>query len=221
MNSWAATLILAVAVLALILFLIPPLHSVAWIIGLISAVITALGVVGLAYEWSSTQARIDRLGNELTQAYEQSNRVQLTQVEDEPQNPDAEHAARIRSLFPQDTGLVQELRVSQVASLSQESLRALETFLSQSKHASFINRDAHYAFMDLFRTGSALRDWVKQEMAPSDQDTNELVVIPGDTREGGWHEFSRAQNHGENVANSFVTARSIFERVIFENSLDS
>lgn len=221
MNSWAATLILAVAVLALILFLIPPLHSVAWIIGLISAVITALGVVGLAYEWSSTQARIDRLGNELTQAYEQSNRVQLTQVEDEPQNPDAEYAARIRSLFPQDTGLVQELRVSQVASLSQESLRALETFLSQSKHASFINRDAHYAFMDLFRTGSALRDWVKQEMAPSDQDTNELVVIPGDTREGGWHEFSHAQNHGENVANSFVTARSTFERVIFENSLDS
>lgn len=221
MNSWAATLILAVAVLALILFLIPPLHSVAWIIGLILAVITVLGVVGLAYEWSSTQARIDRLGNELTQAYEQSNRVQLTQVENEPQNPDAERATRIRSLFPQDTGLVQELRVSQVASLSHESLRALETFLSQSEHESFINRDAHYAFMDLFRTGSALRDWVKKEMTPDGQDAKELVVKPGDTREGGWHEFSRAQHQGEDLASSFVTARATFERVVFENSLDS
>ena len=166
MNSWAATLILAVAVVAFVLFLIPPLHSVAWVIGLILVVITALGVVGLAYEWSATQARIDRLGDELTQAYEQSNRVQLSQVEEEPQNPDAESASRIRSLFPQDTGLVQELRVSQVASLSAEALRALDTFLSESEHASFINRDAHYAFMDLFRPGSALRDWVKQEMAP-------------------------------------------------------
>lgn len=221
MNSWAATLILAVAVVALILFLIPPLHSAAWIIGLVLVVITALGVVGLAYEWSATQARIDRLGDELTQAYEQSNRVQLSQVDHEPQNPDAESATRIRSLFPQDTGLVQELRVSQVASLSTESLRTLETFLSQNEHASFINRDAHYAFMDLFRTGSALRDWVKQEMAPNEGNSAELVVKPGDTREGGWHEFSRAQNDGENVAHNFVQARSTFERVVFENSLDS
>lgn len=219
MNSWAATLICAATVIAFVLFLIPPLHSVAWIIGLVLVVVVGVGIVGIASKWASTQDRIDRLGQKLTRAYEQSSPVQLSPIADDTPNPDSEFVATIRTMFPQDTGLVQELRIAQVGSISRDSLATLEKFLTESEHASLLNRDAHYAFMELFRTGSKLHAWVEAEMVPSDDDDQHLVVKPGDTREGGWHEFGHAQSAGEKAASNFVKARSTFERVVFENSL--
>lgn len=220
MNSWAATLLCVAAVCALILFLIPPLHPFAWLIGVGLIAVIAVCTLGLASSWVSTQNRLDRLSAELTTSYETARPVTLTEP-DEPANPDAELASTIRTLFPHDSGLIQELRINHAGTLTPKVRETLTQFLTDCEHASLINRDAHFAFMDLYRAGQELNTWIDANMVPDSTEptTDQLVIKPGDQREGGWHAFSRAQSTGENAAATFVTTRATFERVVLENSI--
>lgn len=222
MNSWATTLLCAASLGALICFVIPPLHAAAWIVGIVFVAVVALCVWGLYRGWGKTQARIDRLNAQLTESYADPGAVELTALDDDPANPDAELVAHLRETFPQDDGLVQELRISHAASLSRASLNSLSAFLADNTSTSLKDRDAHFAFMDLFRAGEALMEWVEAEMVPADatgESDSDLVIRHGDQREGGWREFGEAQARGEATATAFVTARSAFERVVFEKSI--
>lgn len=68
--------------------------------------------------------------------------------------------------------------------------------------------------MSLYRAARALDQWIRTE---TDQFDGQRVLVPGDSREGGWQAFADAKRCGEEHADEFLTARSEFSRVVLVN----
>ncbi len=216
-NSPAALLLGATACVLLILFLVPPIHPSAWIIGLLG-VLVVIGVLLLWFlEWTRTQDRIDDLNARLAQAHAAIGGVTLSPVAEDEPSADTVRAERIRELFPTGSGLIQELRIeSGFSPVPAGLLDPLRTFLDEFSHTSFENPASHFAFMDLHRAGAALSAWFGEQT----QDTaGRLEIMPGDEREGGWREFAEARETGEQRIDAFVRARQAFERTALENDV--
>lgn len=211
-NSMAASVFLVVLAVAFVLFLIPPLHPLAWLFGLIVTLVGAVCMVLTARQWSHDQERIDQLNADLAAAWGQVRPIELTDPEAEARRPDAKSAERIAELFPQDIGLVAELRVASTpTTLNNDSFEALTAFLAEFKRGSFHDRDSHFAFMELFRSAERLAGWVSAETREV-PDAPARQIVSGDSRRGGWREFGQAQSAGEEATAQFIEARAEFQR---------
>ncbi|GAA4285351.1 hypothetical protein GCM10022261_28820 [Brevibacterium daeguense] len=219
LNSPAATVLAGTAAVCLVVYLIPGLHSVAWIIGLVSVAVMLGVLMLLQQQWSQEQARIDDLNARLAEARGAIGGVTLSApAEDEP-GEDTRRAERIRELFPTTSGLVQQIRLeSGFSELDPQLLVPLRTFLDEFSHTSFENQASHFAFMDFYRAGKAFAEWVDAEAR---EENGLLEVVPGDERPGGWRSFSDAREIGERRIDAFLRTRQSFERIALENSVIS
>lgn len=216
MNSWPAVVSLGAAVAAILLFVIPPVHGAAWVIGIVLALIVIASLFGFAQQWAAAQDRIDSLNEKIARVYQDAAAVRVSQ-DSEPAHPDTESAERIRELFPQDSGLIQELRISISEPFTPAALAPLDTFLSEFEHSSFTDSSAHSAFMNLFRSAQAVSDWFAQETSADAHGSR--TITQAAERTGGWHEFSTAQARGEKLGNEFVATRFAFDRVVRETGI--
>lgn len=216
-NSPAALQLGGTTVVLLVLFLIPALHPIAWIIGLLAVVVLAGVLVLWFLEWRRTQDRIDQLNARLAKAHAAIGGVSLSPVAEDEPSADTVRAERIRELFPTGSGLVQELRVeSGFSPLPTALVAPLREFLDEFSHASFENPASHFAFMDLYRAGTALTEWLDSQT----QDTaGKLEMVPGDVREGGWRGFAEAREAGQRRIDAFLSTRQAFERTALENDV--
>ncbi|MYM20518.1 hypothetical protein GSY69_11215 [Brevibacterium sp. 5221] len=215
-NSIAASVLVVVIAASIILFLIPPLHPAAWLIGLLGSLAAAVCAVLLARQWARAQARIDRLNEELAAAWGHVEPVALTAVEADDGGADARRAARIGELLPQGEGLVADLRVAGgPGSLRAADLQALAAFLREFERESFDDRACHRAFMDLYRSAERLSSWVRAET--DEAQAGARAMRSGDARRGGWREFGQAQAAGEEAAGRLVAARADFQRAALES----
>ncbi len=220
-NSPAAVTLAVLTVLGAVLFAIPGLHSFAWIIGLL----LCPGVVGALLmfhgEWRRAQHQVDRLRQELSVERGRLDSVGLTPIDDEvAQIPDEIAARKILALFPDSGGLVQSLRLDATfGTLAVDELEPLHAFRSDFKKASFDNPRSHTAFMNLYRAAEALSIWVKEETRVLPSDTTQREIRPGDTREGGWREYTEARTRGERLGDEFLAARWEFNQTALELGL--
>lgn len=219
LNSPPALQLAAAALVALVLFVIPPLHPYAWLIGLLLVVVCAGVLVQFQLQWVRDQRRIDDLNARLSKARgaDALSGYALTTIDDDEPGPDTVAATRITELFPTDSGLVQHVRVeSGFSPLAVDHLGPLRTFLDEFSTTSFENPRTHVAFMELYRAGKRFTEWVDTETRSQD---GVIEIVPGDERDGGWRAFSAAREAGEASTDEFVRTRQAFQRVALENDV--
>lgn len=214
LNSPGALLLSVLGLVALVLFCVPPLHDVAWVIGIVLVAAAAGSLLLMYVQWRTSQSRIDDLYASLAEARGTvSGWGPSTPAEFAPAQ-DTVHARRILELFPQGEGLVKYLRVeSGFSSLRNADLDLAKTFLEEFSHSSFDNPRTHFAFMEFYRAVKAFVEFIDGESTRSSDTTD---IIPGDQRTGGWHEFAAARKRAEDYADSLVGSRASFERVALE-----
>ncbi len=111
-NSTAAVALAAIVVVGLVLFLIPPLHPFAWVIGIVVCLGAAAALLIFHGEWRRAQTQIDGPRQSLSTERGRLDAVGLTPVDEEvAQIPDETRARRILTLLPDEGGLVQSLRL--------------------------------------------------------------------------------------------------------------
>jgi hypothetical protein len=217
LNSPAAVVLAGTGAVCLILYLIPGLHSVAWIIGLVSVAVMLGVLMLLEQQWSQEQARIDDLNARLAEARGAIGGVTLSGPAEEEPGEDTQRAERVRDLFPTTSGLVQQIRLeSGFSELDPKLLVPLRSFLEEFSHASFENQASHSAFMDFYRAGKAFAVWLDAETR---EENGLLEIVPGDERPGGWRSFSEARETGERRIEAFLRTRQTFERIALENNV--
>ena len=215
LNTPAAAAAAGVLVISLVLFLIPPLHSAAWVIGIVTVLLVAVCLLFIGVKWWQDQQRIDRLNAEIADASKTYASVGLSPIEeDEHEAADTTRAKRVLELFPKDAGLVQYMRLANgFSTLDPQLMDPLRTFLDEFKKTSFEQQSMHAAFMDVYRAGKSFDSWVSEETYIPD---SALEIKPGDIREGGWHEFSAARDAGEQNMDAFLDSLRVFERTALE-----
>lgn len=219
LNSPAALALAALGLVCLVLFAIPPLHDVAWVIGLVAVAAMAGVLALLVREWTALQHRVDALRADLAEARDEVRHTVAPAPEsaEVPLDPDTARARRVLALFPLDTGLVQHMRVETGYSpVSPTLLEPVRTFLEEFGHTSFDSARTHHAFMDLHRAAVAFIAWIDEETIT---DSGVHEIRPGDLRDDGWREFSQAREQGERLIDTFVAARRAFERTALETSV--
>ncbi|GAA1866679.1 hypothetical protein [Brevibacterium marinum] len=222
-NSPAAVTFAVLSVLGIVLFLVPGLHAFAWIIGLILSLGVIAALLMFHGEWRRAQIQIDSLRQLLSTERGRLDTMGLTPVDEEEevtQLPDEERAQRILSLLPDSSGLVQSLRLDATfGTLDVDELDPLHTFRDEFAKSSFDNPRSHTAFMNLYRSAEALSIWVNEETRPLAADTTKREISPGDSRKGGWREYTEARGRGENLGDRFVSARWDFKQAALELGL--
>jgi len=212
-NTPSALVVASAAALLLVTALIPPLHSIAWVLLALAALLGLGAVVGWSRTWAHLQDRIDALVSDAAAAHETYVPVELSQTpQEELAQADATTAADIIARFPEDDGIVRRLRIeAEVTDFPEELTAPLTAFLTDSAHTRFDEPHVHRAFMDLYRAVRALDRWIRTETDDSD---GRRVLVPGDRRDGGWQAFADAKRSGEEHADAFLTARAEFSRVL-------
>ncbi|EKU47873.1 MULTISPECIES: hypothetical protein [Brevibacterium] len=220
-NSTAAVALAAIVVVGLVLFLIPPLHPFAWVIGIVVCLGAAAALLIFHGEWRRAQTQIDGLRQSLSTERGRLDAVGLTPVDEEvAQIPDETRAQRILTLLPDEGGLVQSLRLDATfGTLAVDELAPLHTFREEFAKSSFDNPRSHTAFMNLYRAAEALSIWVNEETRTLSDDDAKREIRPGDTREGGWREYTEARSRGESLGDRFVSARWEFKQTALELGL--
>ncbi len=217
-NTPSALVVSAAGAVLLICALIPPLHSIAWVLLLLASLLALGAVVGWSLTWAHLQDRIDTLVSEAASAHDDYIPVELSQTpQEELAQADAKIAADIVARFPEDDGIVRRLRIeAELTDFPEELTAPLTAFLSDNSHTRFDEPHAHRAFMSLYRAARALDRWIRTETGEFD---GRRVLVPGDSREGGWQSFADAKRSGEEHADAFLTARSEFSRAVLVNRL--
>lgn len=220
-NSPAAVTLTILTVVGIILFAVPGLHPVAWVIGLLLCLGIIAGLLLILGEWRRAQSQIDTLRSDLSRERGRLETVGLTPItQEEVTIPDETRAERILELLPDTDGLVQSLRVEATfGTLAVDELAPLHTFRSEFAKSSFDNPRTHTAFMTLYRSAEALSIWVNEETRVLDSDRTQREIRPGDSREGGWREYTDARTRGERLGDDFVTARRQFNQTALELGL--
>lgn len=220
-NSPAAVTCAVLTVLGIVLFAVPALHPFAWIIGLFLCLGVIVALLMFHGEWRRAQIQIDSLRQLLSTERGRMDSVGLTPIDAEvEQLPDETRAQRILSLLPDSDGLVQSLRLDATfGTLQVAELEPLLTFREEFAKSSFDNPRSHTAFMNLYRAAEALSIWVKEETRVLASDTTQREIRPGDTREGGWREYTEARSRGESLGDQFVSARWEFNQTALELGL--
>ncbi|RAD62577.1 hypothetical protein DN508_36290, partial [Burkholderia multivorans] len=103
--------------------------------------------------------------------------------------------------------------------LAADELAPLHTFREEFAKSSFDNPRSHTAFMNLYRAAEALSIWVNEETRTLSDDDAKREIRPGDTREGGWREYTEARSRGESLGDRFVSARWEFKQTALELGL--
>ncbi|MGO1398680.1 MAG: hypothetical protein ACTHVY_06040 [Brevibacterium yomogidense] len=217
-NTPSAVVVAAAGAILLVCALIPPLHGIAWVLLLLAVLLVLGAVIGWSRTWTHLQDRIDALVSEAASAHDDYIPVELSQTpQEELARADAKIAADIEATFPEDDGIVRRLRIeAEVTDFPEELTAPLTAFLADNSHTRFDEPQVHRAFMSLYRAARALDQWIRTETAQFD---GQRVLVPGDTREGGWQSFADAKRSGEEHADAFLTARSEFSRVVLVSSL--
>lgn len=220
-NSPAAVTFAVLTVVGVIIFAIPATHPFAWIAGLVLCVGIGVALLMFHGEWRRSQKQIDDFRQALSIERGRLETVGLTPINDEvAQIPDEIAADRILALLPDTDGLVQSLRQEATfGTLEISELEALHTFRTEFAKASFDNPRSHTAFMNLYRAAQALATWVKEETMISPSNDTQREIRPGDTREGGWREYTEARTCGEKLGDSFISARWEFNQTALELGL--
>ena len=222
-NSPAAVTFAVLSVLGIVAFAVPGLHPIAWIIGLILCLGVIFALLMFHGEWRRAQIQIDSLRQLLSTERGRLDTVGLTQVEEEVAAlPDETRAHRVLGLLPDSGGLVQSLRLDATyGTLATEELEPLHTFRKEFAKSSFDNPRSHTAFMNLYRAAEALSIWVNEETRELSSDRTQREIRPGDTREGGWREYTEARSRGESLGAQLVSARWEFNQTALELGLVS
>lgn len=217
-NTPSALVVASAGVVLFVCALIPPLHAISWVLLLLAALLVLAAVVGWSLTWAHLQNRIDALVSEAASAHDDYIPVELSQTpQEELARADAKIAADIVASFPEDDGIVRRLRIeAELTDFPEELTAPLTAFLSDNSHTRFDEPPVHRAFMSLYRSARALDQWIRTETAQFD---GQRVLVPGDTREGGWQAFADAKRSGEEHADAFLTSRSEFSRVALVNRL--
>lgn len=212
-NTPVALVVGCGAALFAVLGLVPALREIAWVLLLLSALLTACAVAGWARTWTILQRRIDELAEMAAAVHDTYAPVELTQTpQEEDAEADSRAAADILERFPQDAGITRRLRVeAEVTEFPSELTAPVTAFLDEHLHTSFEDPYAHRAFMDLYRSTRALADWIEAE---TEVHEGTRSVIPGDRREGGWQSFAEAKRAGESAADAFLRHRAEFSRTV-------
>ncbi|RBP63950.1 hypothetical protein DFO66_10846 [Brevibacterium sanguinis] len=220
-NSPAAVTLAVLTVAAAVLFAVPGLHGFAWIIGLFLCLGCVAALLMVHGEWRRAQHQVDRLRQELSVERGRLDTLGLTPVDEEvAQIPDEIAAQRILALLPDSDGLIQSLRLDATfGTLAVDELEPLHAFRSEFKKASFDNPRSHTAFMNLYRAAEALSIWVTEETRVLPDDPTRREIRPGDTREGGWREYTQARTRGESLGDRFLSARWEFNQTALELGL--
>ncbi|HJG80790.1 MAG TPA: hypothetical protein K8V08_10310 [Brevibacterium senegalense] len=220
-NTPSAAVVLAAAVILLVCALIPSLHSIAWILLLVAVLVAVLAVLGWSRTWTHLQDRIDDLQSSTADAYETYTPVTLTQTpQEELAQADSTAAQTIVSLLPEDDGLIRRLRIdAEMTVFPQDAVAPLQTFLADCSATRFDDPAAHRAFMDLYRAGRTLHDWIRKETETAEAAPGDRVLIPGDRRESGWKAFNEAKRTGERRADALLAARAEFSRVLLVSQI--
>lgn len=218
-NSLAAAVLAGSALVFLPLHLIPALHPISWIMGVLQVAVAALAVWLILRRYQRDQARIDHLNAELGAEREKMRTItrelgEFRPIADET-SEDVQASRRIVGQLSSAEGLIPWLRVrTDLTSWAPEQLDPMEEFLHANRQLSFEDSAVHTAFMELYRAAQQLRDWFSLEGSRHGDDGWEL--LPADQREGGWREFTEAKARGEELADTLLTARAGFERVALE-----
>lgn len=220
-NTPSAVVVLAAAVILLVCALIPPLHSIAWLLLLVAVLVAVIAVLGWSRTWTHLQDRIDVLQSSTADAYETYTPVTLTQTpQEELAQADSTAAQTIVSLLPEDDGLLRRLRIdAEMTVFPQDAVAPLQTFLADCSATRFDDPAAHRAFMDLYRAARTLHNWIRQETEIAEAAPGDRVLIPGDRRESGWKAFNDAKRTGERHADALLAARSEFSRVLLVSQI--
>ena len=220
-NSTAAVVLAVLIVVGIVLFAIPALHPFAWLIGIVLCLGAAAALLIFHGEWRRSQTQIDALRGSLATERGRMDAVGLTPVAEEvAQIPDETRAQRILTLIPDSDGLVQSLRLDATfGTLAVDELAPLHTFREEFAKSSFDNPRSHTAFMNLYRAAEALSIWVNEETRVVADDETKREITPGDSRKGGWREYTEARSRGESLGDTFVTARWEFKQTALELGL--
>ncbi|AZL09625.1 MULTISPECIES: hypothetical protein [Brevibacterium] len=220
-NSPAAVTFAVLSVLGIVAFAIPGLHPFAWIIGLVLCLGVIIALLLFHGEWRRAQIQIDALRQLLSTERGRLDTLGLTHVDEEVTAlPDEERAQRILGLLPDSAGLVQSLRLDATfGSLEVDELEPLHTFRQEFAKSSFDNPRSHTAFMNLYRAAEALSIWVNEETRQLASDKTKREIRPGDSRKGGWREYTEARSRGESLGDRFVSARWEFNQTALELGL--
>lgn len=222
-NSPAAVTFAVLSVLGIVAFAVPGLHPFAWIIGLILCLGVIAALLMFHGEWRRAQIQIDSLRQLLSTERGRQDTVGLTPVDEEVAAlPDETRAQRVLGLLPDSGGLVQSLRLDATyGTLATGELAPLHTFRQEFAKSSFDNPRSHTAFMNLYRAAEALSIWVNEETRELSSDRMQREIRPGDTRKGGWREYTEARSRGESLGDQFVSARWEFNQTALELGLVS
>lgn len=220
-NSPAAVTAAVLIVLGIVAFVIPALHPIAWIIGLVLCLGFIVALLMFHGEWRRAQIQIDSLRQALSVERGRMDTLGLTPVDEEvAQLPDEKRAQRILSLLPDSGGLVQSLRLDATfGTLAVDELEPLHTFRDEFSKSSFDNPRSHTAFMNLYRAAESLSIWVNEETRVLGSDTAKREIRPGDARKDGWREYTEARSRGERLGDEFVSARWEFNQTALELGL--
>ncbi|WP_349828039.1 hypothetical protein [Brevibacterium litoralis] len=218
LNSPAAAVLAVLAAVVLLSTAIPPLHPHAWIIALVSSLVTLGVLVLLAREWATAQRRIDGLRAELAEARGAIGEgYSAAAITDQEPSEDTTRARRILDAFPSGDGLLPHLRLAGGFTPTPEALlEPVRAFLTDTARTRFDDPRVHTAFMELHRSAQGFVEWIDAETEATDEVRE---IRPGDVRGDGWREFSAAKEAGERRVDAFVDARRTFERIALETEV--
>ncbi|WGW13889.1 hypothetical protein LWF01_09175 [Saxibacter everestensis] len=233
-TSTLARLIAVYAVLALLFLLVPPLRNLLVSLPWLGPVLVLVGALTAMYlaergktELDAVTTDRDRISGSLTEAQGERRRLAeelagFRPIVDET-SADTTSANAIMSLFPNNTGFVQWLRITPtLTSWYASDISALSEFVRSHQDTEFENTAVHTAFLNFRNAAVALNDWFRAEGVETD---DVLTARDGDrhftlreasAREAGWGGFSAARAESEQLADIFRNEFLAFERVGLE-----